>query len=339
MKKLVCILSLVTLVALSLSAPTTSLAQQFKFRLSTLHFAGQKSYEESEVALPKYIKEATNGRIVVTLHPAGELAPASEFLNGVSSGMYEMAYTTLSYYARTNTFFNIGPGQPLTWRSPDDYFEVYERGLGAISKKVLATYGIYDLGPSAGDTVCVIAKKPLGSVSDFKGLKIRSYGPFNDLLLKLGAAPTSVPLAEIYTGLTTGVFDAVLTGAAGMYDAKLYEICKYGVSQMFLGMSSNELVMNMKAWNSLPQDLQASLQMAVKSWGEWQSRNQVRLNEAALKGLASHGTNFTPMKDAEWDKMVAEASNLWKKLAEGNPDAEAGVKVMIDYFKSVGVIK
>lgn len=323
------------------AAPAATAAPQvFNLKLVSLYSKGQFAQEDSLVHFPEFITPATNGRVKVTVYGAGELAPASEYLNGCGTGMYDMVYTTLSYQRGTEPYFDILAGTALGWRNVDDVMRVcYDRGLINVTEEVLNKYNCHTLGGSGSDAIRVASSKPLKTFEDFKGLKIRAYGPFLDFLTDVGAAPVSIAMGEIYTALQTGVISAALSGTPVLRDGKVSEVVKNGLANPMLGTSSNETFINMDTWKKLPPDVQGALAAGSRNFGEWYARNQQRANDASYKELAQKGLEWVTMPPAEWDKMVAAAAKFWDKTAAKSPAAAKGVQMMKDWFKAEGVLK
>jgi len=320
--------------------PAAAAPEVYKFRMVSLYAAGQYGYTHGIVYEPDFIRDATNGRVEVTTFGSGELAPPGEYLDGCGAGMYEMVDTTVAYNRGTEPFMDCIASTAMTFRDVYDFMHLaYDRGLINVAEEVFNQYNCHTLGPSAGDAIMVTATKPLRTAADFKGLKIRAYGPFTDYLAYLDAAPTYIAMGEIFTALQTGVVDAVLTGAQVQRDNKTYEVCGYGIDQYFIGMTANECFVNLDAWNELPADLQAAMTAGQRNWAEWHSRNQTRAVETAKMDLAKAGMELIAMAPEEWEKMVAVGKRLWTDLAAQNDYSARGVKIIMDWFREDGYIK
>jgi TRAP-type C4-dicarboxylate transport system substrate-binding protein len=131
----------------------------------------------------------------------------------------------------------------------------------AIDSKTYGEKGlvkIADVGAEALDGI--FAKKPLATLDDFKGLKIRTAGLIPTLALKLmGASPLTMATTEILEALQRGTVDAIQTSRGwglgfGLPDVSTH-VSLWRVQSVFPGM----LIVNKKKFDALPPDLQKIL--------------------------------------------------------------------------------
>ena len=79
------------------------------------------------------------------------------------------------------------------------------------------------------ESIFTSSKKPIVTLDDFKGVKIRGLNSLTDhALTAVGAAPSAMPGSEVYQALQSGVLDAGLTDLSAAYSRKYYEIQKFG---------------------------------------------------------------------------------------------------------------
>src|SRR5690606_2219425 len=120
------------------------------------------------------------------------------------------------------------------------------------------------LGPQLSPRWDIISKKPITSMADFKGLKIRSFGLEAKWYENMGAQPVFLGGGEIYTALATGVIDAARwSSPAGNYNNSFHEVAKYYVQPSPLPVPNNFFAVNKQAWDQLPADMQAILNEAA----------------------------------------------------------------------------
>ena len=142
----------------------------------------------------------------------------------------------------------------------------------------------------------LISKRPIRTVSDFKGLKVRTFGAVNPKMFKaLGAVPVSMTHADAYDGLQRGTLDAVYLTWTGFYVLKLFEVAKY-ISDVNFGAIGGYLnYVNLDLWNSWPQNLKTLF-------------NQITLEAEQLSNRVV----------GEFDRkalelMILKSRNNWKK--------------------------
>jgi TRAP-type mannitol/chloroaromatic compound transport system substrate-binding protein len=111
----------------------------------------------------------------------------------------------------------------------------------------------------------MISKVPINGVDDIKGKKFRSSELIALQLAELGAGTIWVPGDEIYTMLSTGAVDAItFSHAADMVAMGFHEVTKYWIKYpTAVGPAADALIVNMKEWEAMPQDLKTIVASAV----------------------------------------------------------------------------
>jgi TRAP-type C4-dicarboxylate transport system substrate-binding protein len=133
-------------------------------------------------------------------------------------------------------------------------------GLGAYIGSEAAKIGLrkFDGSWYGGTFQTENRVRPIETPADFKGLKIRvPAGPLDVSLFKaFDAAPTVVPLAEVYTSLQTHLVDGIEVPLPTLDNFRFYEQIKY-VSMTSHSYLNYLMVANVDAWQRLPKELQA----------------------------------------------------------------------------------
>jgi TRAP-type C4-dicarboxylate transport system substrate-binding protein len=98
-------------------------------------------------------------------------------------------------------------------------------------------------------------KKPVRTLKDVKGLKIRTPGGHQTQYIKaLGAEPIFMALGDVYMAMETGTIDGIVTCPPLLLSFKLHEVAKYGVIATF-GCVSEGVIMNQESWKKTPDAL------------------------------------------------------------------------------------
>jgi TRAP-type mannitol/chloroaromatic compound transport system substrate-binding protein len=180
--------------------------------------------------LAKYVEKETGGNFTIKIHYGDSLSKATDNLDNIKLGAFEMAQICTGYHPGKNPGLSVLdlPGLPLA--DPDIHAKVHEAiykhpFIVAEFKKWNAMVFMSVLQPQSelmgvGD--------PPKHMEDFKGMRVRALGGTGDALKNLGAVPTSVPAPEVYNALERGVFRAAafpFTYAFASY--KIPEIAKW----------------------------------------------------------------------------------------------------------------
>ena len=223
---------------------------------------------------------------------------------------------------------------------------LYDFGLSELSRQAYADYGVHLLGHHV-QSCCghgQLAKKPIRTLDYLQGLKLRSHGVMADFWEKLGAATLTIPLVDAYTALATGVADAATCDLTGFFIFKWVEVLKHGFFPGQIGCTGGHIVVNPKAWDSLPGDLQTIVTLTWWKWASWHQRYfhpYLRgTSEAVKKKLEKdYGVTFTTLPEADQAKMLKVALEMWDEEAAKDPLCAKGVAIIKDYYRKTGRIK
>ena len=160
-------------------------------------------------------------------------------------------------------------------------------------------------GPSG-----LFTTKPVRTLEDLKGLKIRAQGQDGQVAKALGAAAQALPMSEMYDALSKGVVDGVLVDASVLISFRLGDVIKYitdcspAVGNAFLFY----VTMNNNTWNKLPPDIQNTFR---ETCDEYIEKAAVAINQQNIDGLQyalNAGAELFELPDSE----IAR----WKALAD-----------------------
>ncbi|NLW56440.1 MAG: TRAP transporter substrate-binding protein [Firmicutes bacterium] len=150
-------------------------------------------------------------------------------------------------------------------------------------------------------------KAPVTKLSDIKGLKIRvqSSALMLDTIAALGANPTPIDYAELYTSLQTGVVDGAENPPASYYSNKFYEVAPYYVLDGHT-FSPSVVLCSEITWNKLSKEDQQILLEAGKLTEEY-NRNAIEAaDQKAYADLKAAGVTITELEDPEaWQEAMA----------------------------------
>jgi TRAP-type C4-dicarboxylate transport system substrate-binding protein len=136
-------------------------------------------------------------------------------------------------------------------------------------------------------------RKPVTKLADIKGLKIRSWGPFAEMVKLWEATPVMMPPAEVYTALERGVVDGNNQSLTLIYSSRNHERAKHFL--MFnMGLNVGApTVMNLKMWKSLPRDIQkiveeVSLEYTERFVKQWEQDESEVIAKMKTEGCEFH---------------------------------------------------
>lgn len=317
--KLKSLLASFALMGATLVVPASA---QTKWRMPAAVPEGSFFYETFMKRFADNVKLITDGKVVIEPYGAGVLVPAFKVYEAVADGTVEAGHSTPSYLVNqdpTNAIFASYPGG----MSPEGTLAwLYEGGGEKLLKdhrrdKMKMHTLIVGVGSSE---IMAHANKPIRTKDDFKGMKYRTSGAFADVLKELGAIPTVVAPAEIYTLLERKGVDAIEWATPGSNLSEgFHKVAKYlvlpGIHQpTFLW----EVVLKLETWDKLPKDLQAKVEAAARlTTLEALPRFQYA-DAKALDAYRANGNEIITLDDKLVDEIRQIGINWAKKKASEN---------------------
>jgi TRAP-type mannitol/chloroaromatic compound transport system substrate-binding protein len=274
-------------------------------------------------SLARNLGELSGGRLEVQVYAAGELVPALEVFDAVSSGTAELGHGG-AYYWRgkseatqffTTIPFGMNPLETNAW--------LYYGGGLELWQEVYRPFGLEPFpAGSSGVQMGGWFNRPIDSMEDLKGLKMRLPGLGGEVLKLAGGTPVTLPGAEIFTALQTGSIDA--TEWVGPYNDVAFGLHQAARYYYYPGWhepgSIMECMVNLEAFNSLPADLQAIVRVACQAanldmLSEYNARNATALEQLA----ADETVEIRPFPDDVLRGLKALTEQVMGDLAARDP--------------------
>jgi len=271
------------------------------------------------------LKKRSNGRITYTMYAGGALGKGPEHFDIVKKGLSDMGYFTATWtpgrFPLTDVLSMAAwvDGKDLATAIGNDvYHKALEKEFEDV--KVLELNGCIQ--------AFVWTTKPVKTLADLKGMKLRSPGGMQTAYIKaLGAEPVFMPLGDVYMAMDTGTIDGLVTCPPLVLAFKLYEVAKYGVKATF-GCVSEGVVMNKKTWDKTPPDLQKIILEVVgnpfaTTHGLDKKTYAQMMDELKQKGVTIY--DLPAAEEEQWFKKFQEATKEWVAALEkqGKPAKEA----------------
>jgi len=287
-------------------------------------------------------QEASGGELSIT--PFGAKAVAADnnaLFESVRTGVLDGMNPFTLYWAGkmpASVFLSsypVGPDQPAQW---DTMF--YGLGLLELTRKIYAKFGLVYVGPIQHDANIIHSKKPVQSVADFKGLKLRVPGGMvSEVFQAFGASTVSLPGSDIFPALEKGTIDAAdYVGPAVNWDLGFAQVTKYilfgppGLMSVYQPVDLMDLTVNMRAWKSLSPQMQQLVEDRVKTYSLDHYVSIQKRNVEALEKFKQAGSEVNRMSQSDLDAFRKAAIPIWYKWAKKDADAAAVFKLQLDYM-------
>lgn len=213
----------------------------------------------------KRLKDVSGGSLEVKLYPKNVLVPALAVFDACSSGQIDAFHSGPYYWKGKNSAFSLFSGIPFGFSAEEiNSWMLFGGGLD-IWRDMYAKYNLYPfMGGNTNIQMGGWFRKPINSLEDMRGLKMRIPGLGGEVLSKLGVNPILLPAGEIYTSLERGVIDATeWVGPALDIKMGFYKVAKYYYSGWHEPGSILELTFNKHSWKKLAFEHQAMIEMAA----------------------------------------------------------------------------
>jgi len=295
-------------------------------------------YKYGLLAVADELKKRTNGRFIIEPFGEGSFVPAKEIHNAVKRGMLEAGFTSSAYIQSQVPLAAVSNGLPFGLRDAWEaaYF-MQVAGMEQMMKEALLKLDMYYYSEVVNGWELVL-KKPVRTAEDLKGMKLRSAGTMEKFFSSVGAAATFLPASEVYTALATGVVDGGHFGdVIGAHPLKLFEICKYHMTTPVLFGASTIWLVNKKAFDGLPKDLQSIFHSTLtEQFWKHTFQNKFMAEELYRKIQKEDKVELLTLSSGDYDKLQQAALKLWDEVARKSPECAKGVKMLIDFNKALG---
>ncbi|MCF4098491.1 TRAP transporter substrate-binding protein [Maritalea mediterranea] len=326
---------------LALGLAPAAIAQDYSLRFQSSDPAGNPNFElKKEWA--SHVKTLTGGRVEIEMLPVNSIVQHTETQDAVAAGIIDGHITDTSYFTGKDAAFGLIANPVGAWSSPYEMFAFLEYGGGnELMRELLAPYGLHFIGATTPGLEAFISKVPLEGVDDLKGLKMRApEGLVQQVFSAAGAAPVNLPGSEVFTSLDKGVIDAAdYTVFSTNHAQGMHDVAPHPVYPGFHSMPLVEVSMNKTTWDSMPEDLQAILEVSVRDFahnmvGKLAAADMVAVAEAtADPDITVHNWSA-----AERAKFRAIAKGEWSKIASQSEAAQRVYDVLTDYLLTNGLI-
>ncbi|MCW5698622.1 MAG: TRAP transporter substrate-binding protein [Rhodospirillales bacterium] len=251
------------IVAASVPAVMPS-AAEYEWTMQTSETAGEPQFEIKK-GWAKNVETMSGGRVKIEVLPTGAVVPHNQTLEAVGAGILQGHLTDPSYFSGQDPAFSMLGNLVGAWGDPLEFLEYMKYGGGEqLYNELVEPYGVHLICAAATGLEAFVSKKPIRSVADLKGLKLRApEGMVYDIFSKAGAAPVNLPGSEVYTGLEKGVIDAAdYTVFATNHAQGLHSFAGFPSYPGFHSLPMVAVSVNKQIWDGLQDDVKTILKVS-----------------------------------------------------------------------------
>ena len=252
------------------------------------------------------IEKRTQGKVKITVHPAGALTKADKCYDGVVNGISDIG---MSCFAYTRGRFPVLEGLDLPLGYPSGSVATKIANDMATKYRPREINNVHLLYIHAHGPGILASKKSVQSLNDMKGLKVRTTGLSTKIVESLGGAPVAMSQPETYEALQKGVVEATLCPIETLKGWKQGEVINYVIDTSAIGYTTSMFVaMNQNTWSKLPKDIQKIITSVSE---EWISKHGEAWDQADLEG-----TQYVKDLKKEFLKLSATEQASWQKKVQ-----------------------
>ncbi|MFP3928833.1 MAG: TRAP transporter substrate-binding protein [Desulfobacteraceae bacterium] len=270
------------------------------------------------------VEERTDGKVSIKTFPGGTLLDAKNMMDGVIHGQADIGCLCMAYQPGRFTVTNatsLPLGLPDARVASLVLWDIYQKYQPeAFSKVKVLT--MFSTAPSN-----IMSRNPVRTLEDIKGMDLRASGGAAQILEAWGANQVGMPMSDTPEALQKGVVDGLFSSLEVMKDFKYAELCRY-ITMTNTVIYPFSVVMNMKTWNSLPDDVKKVMDDLRLEQAEWTGNYMDGHVQESIRWSKENYDveiiELPPEERARWDERLEPIVEDWiaDAKAKGFPAEE-----------------
>lgn len=271
---------------------------------------------------------ARSGGLSVAVYPAGQLGPEAQVFQQMQAGVVDMAFFTMAEITNRLPQF----GAFYTPYLVEDVGEAAKLMRGATARSMLAdlkAIGLVGLGYGMAGLRQIVSRETITGFGDLSGRKVRvtPFAPDVEFYQLVGAAPTPVPLPQLYDAFANGTVDAM------QIDFENTMVFKYDQLARQVTHSDHALfpmvaTVSLKTWRGLSAAQQADLQAAADAVLPELLDAYAEADRGYLAALRARGANVVKVERSFFGDVIGRWEERWSARAPRIGDLKAEVAAM-----------
>lgn len=271
----------------------------------------------------KYVNAMSNGRLTIEVFGAGQLVPGFQVFDEVSTGGAQMGHSGAYYWKGKAPAASFFAAVPFGMNAQETNAWLHYGGGMELWRELYKPFGIIPMaGGNSGVQFAGWFNKEIKSIDDLQGLKMRIGGIGGEVFKRAGGVPVNMPGGEIFSSLQSGALDAsewvgpYNDNAFGFYKAaKFYYSSGWQEPQATL-----EFLINEKAFNELPADLQEIVTVAARAVNQDMLDEYTARNANALKTLVNqHNVEVRTFPEPVMQELKTLSEAVIQDMAKQDP--------------------
>ncbi|NNG01067.1 MAG: TRAP transporter substrate-binding protein DctP [Desulfobacteraceae bacterium] len=287
----------------------------------------------------------SNDRIRISVFADPELVPAEQLFEATKKGTLDMMHAVGVMWGGIVPVGEIEFGLPMMWNDPGGetvkanseivrkFF--FQSGFADLLRREYAKQDLYWLDMHSYGRLFTLTTKQFRTCEDIKGKKFRVEGAWMDFYNNLNARGTFISGMEAYMGLKLGTIDASQWDVSGITGLNWHEVAPYNMIPGGNDVIPGQIVVSMKTWKSLPDDLKAALAGAAEDY--FHILNDAYMDEMKkVEELVKAGKLINSPLDTRCTEMYTQAAyQLFDEVSERDPAIAEAIKMVRKWRESL----
>ena len=245
-------------------------------------------HSENLAQFARDVSAATDGKLVIRLHPGASLFSATQIKSAVRIGQVQAGEILISLLDGEDPLYGIDV-IPFLATSYQGARKLWAASKPAIAKRFTAQ-GVTPLFAVPWPPQGIYVKKEINAIGDMKGLSWRVYNAGTQRIAQLvGAFPVTIQAADLPQALATGLINAFMTSVATGYDSKAWESMSYFYDTQ-AWIPKNVTLVNTAAFEALDGKmrsavLKAGAEAEARGWAMSQDKTKWYADQLSVKGM------------------------------------------------------
>jgi tripartite ATP-independent transporter DctP family solute receptor len=317
-----------TLAAAAAALLMAAAAQATEFRSADIHNADDYPTVVAVKYMSEQLDKKSGGKHKIKVFNKGALGTEKETIDQVKIGALDMTRVNISPMNNICPLTQV-PTMPFLFHSVDHMRKVLDGPVGEEILRSCESAGFIGLAFYDSGARSIYAKKPVKTVADAKGMKIRVQQSdlWVALVSAMGANATPMPYGEVYTGLKTGLIDAAENNIPSYDTAKHVEAVKM-YSKTEHSMAPEMLLMSKVIWDKLPKADQDMIRAAAKesvavqrkAWDEQEAKSLANVKAQGAQIIEVDKASFQAAMGPVYEKFMTSPDQ--KRLVKATQDTK-----------------
>lgn len=283
--------------------------------------------------LPKFIDQVNNkgkGLVKIDFKGGAEVAPPLEQVDMVKKGAFDITFNTPNYYG------GMVPGAIAIHTTDATTEELRKSGFWKVYDQMHRDRtGITTVGTLwRGEQFALSSIKPIRN-TDWKGLRIKGFPLYDDLIKKFGGSSMFIQLPDLYAALSKGIVDATINPITLSDDYSLNQAAKYILTPMFPAVTSAHLIMNAERWDGLPEQVKAIILDVLENIEPEVDPFYKEITNKEVANLLANGSELIELSPSEAEKLIQAANSTpWEFINNKEPKWGPKLREAFDAIKN-----